>query len=144
MTLILKISYIDVHIDDKYWEQRCDSLHCHEERWGPVGLPPSASCNPWKPSCVLLPCAISTLMPERCSSVVNLVLGRSHSPYDVLHTAVDWQVLSPLAALTHLAVLTSCSCPQSWKLSNSPLSCDSSVAITLYPTLIVMGCESCL
>ena len=33
-------------------QQRCDSLHCHEEWWG--SLPQSASSSPWK-HCVLQP-----------------------------------------------------------------------------------------
>ena len=61
-------------------QQRCDSLHCHEEWWASV--PPSASHSPWKHSCVLQPPATSILIKERCSSFVNMVLGRSHYSYE--------------------------------------------------------------
>ena len=62
------------------WQQWCDTLHCHGEWWGSV--PPSALHNPWKHSCVLRPCAVLILIQEHCSSFVNMVLWRSHYPYE--------------------------------------------------------------
>ena len=55
---------------------------------------------------------------------------------NVLHTAVDWQ--STVAADCTNSSNSPCSCPQSWQLSSSPSSCDSSVASTFYPTLVII------
>ena len=41
-----------------------------------------ASRSPWKHSCILRLRATSILIQERCSSFVNMVLGRSHYPYE--------------------------------------------------------------
>ena len=41
-----------------------------------------ASRSPWKYYCVLQPRAISISMQEWCSSFVNMVLRRSHYPYE--------------------------------------------------------------
>ena len=38
--------------------------------------------SPWKHSCVLWPRATSILIQEHCSSFVNMVLGRTHYPYE--------------------------------------------------------------
>ena len=43
---------------------------------------PHASRKPWKHSCVLRHRATSILIQERCSSFVNMILGRSHYPYE--------------------------------------------------------------
>ena len=56
-------------------QQRCDSLHCHEEWW--CSAPKSASRSPWKHSCVLGHRATSILIQERCSSFVNMALALS-------------------------------------------------------------------
>ena len=73
----------------------------------------------------------SILIQGRCLSFVNMVLGRLHNPMkvNVLHTTVDW-LRTVAAGCTNLSN-SPCSCPQSWQLSNSSLSCDSSVASTL-------------
>ena len=86
----------------------------------------------WKHSCVLRPRANSILIQERCSSFVNMVLERSHCPMkvNVVHTAVDWQS-TVAAGCTNSS--NTCTCQQSWQLSHSPSSCDSSVASTFHP-----------
>ena len=97
---------------------------------------PHSSLSPWKHSCLLRPHVTSIFTQERYSSFLNMVLGRSTSPLNVnvLHPAVDWQ--STVTAGCTNSSNSLCSCPQSWQLSNSPSSCDSSVASTFYPTFV--------
>ena len=84
-------------------QQRCDTLHCHEQRGS---VPPSASLSPWKHSCVLWPRATSILIQEHCYSFVSLVFGRLHYPCESQRSThcSRLTVLAPLAALTHLTV----------------------------------------
>ena len=83
-------------------------------------------------------CTTTILIQERCSSFINMVLWRSHYPYESqcsTHcSTVDWQ--STVAAGCTNSSNSPCSCPQSWQLSNSPSPCDSSVANTFYPTFV--------
>ena len=60
-----------------------------------------------KHSCVLWPRSTSILIQARCSTFVNMVLGRSHYPFESqssTHCSIH-RVLTPLAALTDLTVL---------------------------------------
>ena len=70
-------------------------------------LSPHVSRSLWKHSCVLRLRASSILIQEHCSSFVNMVLWRSHYPYDIQRSThcSRLTVLSPLAALTHLKSL---------------------------------------
>ena len=59
---------------------------------------PHASSNPWKHSSVLQPRATSIFIQERCCNFVNMVLGRSHYPYESqrsTHCSRFYRVLSP-------------------------------------------------
>ena len=80
---------------------------------------PHASRSPWKHSCVLWYRATLFLIQERCSSFVNIILKRSHYPYESQRsiTAVDSQSISALAALTHLTVIVQIHKTGSFKLT---------------------------
>ena len=91
-------------------QQRCDSLHCHDEWWSSV--PPSiAIC--FTQSLKTLFCTTTSchydLIQKRCSTFVNMVVGRSHYPYESQRSTHCSRLTEycrrSLDPLTHLTVL---------------------------------------
>ena len=86
-------------------------------------------------------------LPKRCvirkQTTVNAIYPPCVEP-EAHNIAVGWHWNSHTHTHTHTHAHTHthththspCWCPQSWQLSNSSLSCDTSVASTFYPTFI--------
>ena len=105
-------------------QQRCDSLQCYEEWWDSV---PQSVATCFTQSLKTFLRNTSIVIRELCCDFVNMVLGRSHH-----QTSVNWES-TPAAGCTN-SPNSPCSYRQSWQLSNSPSSWDSSVSSTLYPS----------
>ena len=73
--------------------------------------------------------------PGTVTNFVNMVLRRSHYSYESRSSTH----CSRLTEYCRRWLNSRCSCPQSWQLSNSLSSCDSSVASTFYLTLVNKG-----
>ena len=58
------------------------SPSCHYPVWYGNATSPHTSRCPWKYCYILWPLGTSILIQKRCSNFVNMVLGRSHYPYE--------------------------------------------------------------